>query len=97
MVEWTWDPRKSAANLRKHGISFDVASFIFEDPLHLSRPDAHPDADRWQSIGSINGVCLFVVHTIPELAANTGREIGRIISARKAPQRERSANEEGNF
>ncbi|MCC6471658.1 MAG: BrnT family toxin [Alphaproteobacteria bacterium] len=94
-MEWTWDPRKNAANLRKHGVGFDVAQFVFADPLHRSRPDVHPDAERWQSIGMINGVCLFVVHTLPERAGSS--EIGRIISARKATPRERGAYEKGSF
>jgi len=97
MIEWTWDSRKSGANLRKHGVSFDVAQHIFADPLTLSRPDTHPDAERWQSIGTINGVCLLVVHTQPEPTGDGDREAGRIISARKATRSERGAYEKGTF
>jgi len=67
------------------------------DSLALSRPDPHPDGDRWQTVGSAFGiVTLFVVHTDPiEQAA--GPDIGRIISVRKATAHERRAYEEGHF
>lgn len=32
-VHFEWDKRKAEANLRKHGISFDEASTVFDDPL----------------------------------------------------------------
>jgi hypothetical protein len=35
----SWDEPKSRSNQRKHGISFDTASRVFLDPLHLSRQD----------------------------------------------------------
>ena len=31
-----WDPRKNAANKRKHGVSFEEASTVFGDPLSLT-------------------------------------------------------------
>lgn len=97
VFEWTWDARKSASNRRKHGIGFDVAQYVFEDSRHQSRPDPDPDEERWQTVGTINGVCLLVVHTWPEAVAGSEREIGRIISARKATRGERDAYEEGSF
>ncbi len=97
MIEWTWDPTKDASNLRKHGVSFSVAQYVFDDPAHLSRPDPHPDEERWQTVGMINGVCLLVVHTGPDPVPGTDTETGRIISARKATRLEREAYEEGNF
>jgi len=65
------------------------------DPLALSRPDPHPDGNRWQTIGIIGGVAiLLVVHTEPAGMAD-GREVGRIISVRKATTHERRAYEDG--
>jgi uncharacterized DUF497 family protein len=32
-VQFTWDPRKAASNLRKHGVSFEEATTVFADPL----------------------------------------------------------------
>jgi uncharacterized DUF497 family protein len=87
---WTWDPIKAATNRRKHGVSFEVAAFVFGDPLILSQPDTHPDGDRWQSLGAVGGVVLFVVHTWPDDDSD-----GRIISARRATPHERRNYEEG--
>jgi hypothetical protein len=94
-MRWTWDPRKAKANRAKHGISFETAALVFDDPLHTSRPDRHPDGNRWQTIGQVGPVILLVVHTWPETPGN--EEIGRIISARKATSNERGIYEEGHF
>jgi uncharacterized protein len=54
------------------------------------------DEKRWQTVGMVADVVLFVVHTA--LEADDGEQpIGRIISARKATARERKAYEEGTF
>jgi len=66
-------------------------------PLAASRPDSHPDEERWQTIGLVGSVVPFFVHTWPEADRGTGDEIGRIISARKATAPERKAYEEGDF
>ena len=43
-----WDESKNAANLRKHGIAFEDAVFVFADPLHISTPDRIVDGEeRW--------------------------------------------------
>ena len=47
-------------------------------------------------MGEIDGVIVFVVHTWPE-PDDSGEEIGRIISARKATAHERKAYEEGEL
>jgi uncharacterized DUF497 family protein len=93
-MRWTWDPDKAAKNRAKHSVSFETATAVFDDPLHLSKLDAHPDGDRWCTIGRVESVLLLVVHTWPE---GDEEEIGRIISARKATARERKAYEEQNF
>ena len=90
-MHWTWDPDKAAGNRAKHGLSFETASAVFDDPLHLSKPDPHPDGDRWVTIGKVGPVLLVVVHTWPE----GDEEAGGIISARKATAHERKAYEEG--
>jgi hypothetical protein len=30
---FNWDPRKAVANVAKHGVSFEEAATVFEDPL----------------------------------------------------------------
>jgi uncharacterized DUF497 family protein len=89
-MRWTWDPDKAAGNRAKHGVSLETAEAVFDDPLHLSKPDPHPDGDRWNTIGKVGHVLLLVVHTWPE----GEEEIGRIIGARKATAHERKAYEE---
>jgi uncharacterized protein len=94
-LRWTWDADKAAVNRVKHGLSFETAALVFDDPLHASKPDAHPDGDRWRTVGLVGPVLLLVVHTWPEAAE--GDEVGRIISARKATAHERRIYEEGKL
>ncbi|MGO8914481.1 MAG: BrnT family toxin [Stellaceae bacterium] len=97
-MSWAWDPDKNERNKREHhGLSFETAQLVFDDPLALSRLDQHPDEERWQTIGVIGHVTVLVVHTTPTPKSDTGEEVGRIISARKATSHERKAYEEGEF
>jgi len=43
---WTWDDDKAEANAAKHGLTFDTAQLVFDDPLVLSRPDPYPGEAR---------------------------------------------------
>jgi uncharacterized DUF497 family protein len=96
-LQWEWNQEKNRTNKRNHGLSFEAAQYVFADPLAVSRPDPYPDEERWQTIGLIGSMTLFVVHTWPETNPETGEEIGRIISARQATPYERRAYEEGTF
>jgi uncharacterized DUF497 family protein len=96
-VQWIWWPEKNRTNQRDHGLSFETAKFVFDDPLAVNRLDLHPDGDRWQTVGVVGTVFLFVIHTWPEPDPTTGEETGRIISARKATSHERRAYEEGEL
>ena len=96
-THWTWDQNKAAANRVKHRLSFETAVHVFDDPFHASKPDPHPDGDRWHTIGLVGPVLLLVVHTWPEAELEGEELVGRIISARKATARERNAYEEGSF
>ena len=95
-MHWTWDDTKSRANKQKHGLTFEVARRVFDDPLAASWPDSHGAEERWQTIGIIQNVIVIVSHTWPETDRQTGQEIGRIISARKATNHERRFYEEGD-
>jgi uncharacterized DUF497 family protein len=92
-VEFAWDERKNRSNQRKHGVSFETASLVFDDPNHLTRQDREVDGEpRWQTIGIVNGVYLLLVaHTVDE-----DEEVIRILSARKATRRERSIYAQSN-
>jgi uncharacterized DUF497 family protein len=96
-LRWTWDPDKSRSNRRKHHLSFETAQLVFDDPLAVSRPDAYPHEERWQTIGVIGSAAVLVIHTWPERQPGDSEETGRIISARKATAYERKAYEEGEF
>jgi uncharacterized DUF497 family protein len=96
-MRWAWDRNKNRLNRDKHGLSFETAQLVFSDPLAVSRPDPSSDEERWQTIGMIAQVVLFVVHTLPALDSESGDGVGRIISARKATPQERKAYEEGEF
>ena len=87
-----WNPRKSAINLRKHGVSFTEVGTVFGDELAITLPDPdHSDQeDRYITIGWSNLHRLLMV-------AHTGRgEKIRIISARKLTKAEQKEYEEAN-
>jgi len=94
-LHWTWEENKNCTNRRKHGLSFETAKLVFEDPLMAQRPDPNPGGDRWHTIGIIGNVVVIVAHTWSK--SENGAEVGRIISARKATAHERRAYEEGDF
>lgn len=48
-------------------------------------------------MGMVGSVVLIVVHTWPGVDFESGEQVGRIISARKATRRERIAYEEGEY
>lgn len=96
-MRWTWDENKNRINQQKHGLSFETARLVFDDPLMAHLPDPHVDEERWHTIGMIGTGIVVVAHTWPKPEPETGVEVGRIISARKATAHERRAYEEGNF
>ena len=90
-MNFDWDLKKAAGNLRKHGVSFDEAASMFLDPMAVSGPDPeHSMAeDRYITFGfSSLGRLLAVSHTHRPGAI-------RIISARRVTRGERKLYEEG--
>ena len=86
-----WDASKAAANLRKHGVSFDEAATVFLDPLSATGddPDHSIDERRFVTFGMSSSLRLLAV-------AHTGGEAEiRIISARPVTLAERKLYEEG--
>ena len=89
-LRFTWDPRKAAANARKHRVTFIEACTAFGDPLSATVPDPDHSAGehRFLLMGLTGaGRLVVVAHT------EEGDEI-RIITARLANRRERKAYEE---
>ncbi len=63
--QFEWDEAKAEANLRKHGVSFELASSIFADPQILTLADTtHSESEeRWFSIGlASNGVPMSIAY-----------------------------------
>jgi len=61
-----WDVAKAASNRRKHGISFELATTVFQDPLSLTIvDDEHSEhEERWITLGrAATEVLVVVVHT----------------------------------
>jgi uncharacterized DUF497 family protein len=88
-MRYEWDERKNHDNQRKHGVSFELAALVFDDPrcmIALDRQDETGE-QRWHAIGALPfesgiGAVLVVVHAYQE--DRDGEEIIRIISARQA-------------
>lgn len=90
-MRFSWDPVKAAANITKHGVSFEEAATVFGDPLSetYDDPDHSVGEKRFIMIGrSKNGKLLFISH------ADEGERI-RIISARRLTRSEKKQYEEG--
>jgi uncharacterized protein len=86
---FSWDPSKARQNVRKHGVTFDRAATIFQDPEALSEFDAgHSQReDRWITLGMDGaGTLLVACHTYEETSEMSAKI--RIISARKPTRSE---------
>ena len=89
-MEFSWDERKAASNLRKHGVAFADAVVVFSDPLARIFADMdHSERERRELIvGCAAGNRLLIVSFV-ERDDNI-----RIISARQTTTRESNAHEE---
>jgi len=88
-LTFEWHEEKANENFKKHGVSFEEAKSIFNDPLSLTIADPEHSVaeDRYIDIGlSANKQILVVVYT--ERGSNI-----RIISCRKATKAERRSYE----
>jgi len=86
MINFEWNPAKAAANIKKHGVSFEEAQSVFYDEFAIQFfDDDHSTVEeRFLLLGMSTGSRLLLV-------AHCERADGhviRIISARKATKRE---------
>ncbi|MEQ1486424.1 BrnT family toxin [Methyloglobulus sp.] len=89
-MSYKWDDNKAATNLSKHGVAFDEAITVFDDPLYVDfyDPDHSIDEYRFIILGqSVKGRLLFVSYM-------ERNNTIRIISAREATLSERKAYEQ---
>ena len=88
-----WDDGKNQLNIQKHKVAFDEAQSIFFDPFCLKKLDTRftdiYDEERWQALGSINGITILLIAYTHRDGDN--KEVIRIISARKANKTEKRA------
>ena len=85
-LRFEWDPKKAAANLAKHGVSFEEGRTVFADERAkiIVDPDHSDDEDRFLLLGlSLKLRLLVVCHCF-----RAGDNVIRLISARKATKPE---------
>jgi uncharacterized DUF497 family protein len=91
-LKFTWDSNKNRRNQRIHGIAFEDAKYIFQDPQKIIIPDINHSKEheeRWNVIGIVDRV-LFVVYVEED-------DHIRIISARIATKKEREVYHDSNI
>ncbi len=83
-LEFEWAETKAEANIQKHGIDFDTASDVFDDPNCLIEDSSRPEYGeiRMKAIGSVQGRLITVIFT------DRG-QVRRTISARRVRDNER--------
>ncbi|NJR66996.1 MAG: BrnT family toxin [Leptolyngbyaceae cyanobacterium CRU_2_3] len=90
-MQFDWDKNKAERNLSKHGVPFEEAKSVFDDPLYVDfyDPDHSEDEERYLIVGeSDRGRLLIVSYT------ERGDSV-RLVSAREVTRAEREAYEEG--
>jgi uncharacterized DUF497 family protein len=90
-MQFEWNKNKAVKNLSKHGVSFEEAKTVFDDPLYVDfyDPDHSEGEERYLIVGeSDRGRLLIVSYT------ERGDSV-RLISAREVTRTEREAYEEG--
>jgi uncharacterized protein len=84
-MKFSWDPRKADTNFRKHGIAFDEAITVFNDPLALIFDDiAHSDDEHREIIIGFSALSRLVLVCFVERDEDTIR----LISTRRATKDE---------
>lgn len=88
-----WNEKKNKLNQNKHDISFEEAKEVFNDALHISKLDYRFNyfEERWITLGSTKKHKVLVVANL--FFSESGEEIIRILSARKANKQEKEKYE----
>ena len=90
-MKFEWDKTKAAINLSKHGVSFDEARTVFDDPLFVDffDPDHSMKESRYIIVGKSNHGRLLMVSYVEK------DDTIRLISSRELTAGEHKAYEEG--
>lgn len=91
-IRFVWDPDKARKNLRQHKVSFEDATFVFDDPFLLEEDDVFSEGEyRMIVIGRVEQFVFTVVYSTPE------EDLYRLISARLATAEERKTYDRENL
>jgi uncharacterized DUF497 family protein len=95
MLHFDWDLPKDEENRRRHHISFAAASVALEDPYAMEEVDSIVEGElRLRTTGMAAGEVIVLVTHTNTLLNDSGDELARIISARKASAGERREYEQ---
>ena len=83
MREFEWDDNKNRSNKKKHGVTFEQGSGVFDDEHRQQRINVRDGERRYLTIGKVFKVILTVVYTMRDLTF-------RLISVRRAHRDERN-------
>ncbi|MBU0699816.1 BrnT family toxin [bacterium] len=92
-IRFEWDAAKAEINIKKHCVSFDEASTVFQDPLACIFDDTEHSVEEFREIiigHSVMGHLLVVSFT------ERITDLVRIISARPTTKAERRDYEENH-
>ena len=83
-IGFQWDPAKAVSNERKHGVPFEFAVRVFDDPRAMEADTTRTEdrETRTKAVGSVDGLLYCIVFTRRD-------EFIRVISARRANSSER--------
>lgn len=92
-MKYEWNQTKNSLNIQKHSVSFEEAVEVFNDPLQISKLDKRFNyfEERWITLGTTSKQTILVVANL--FFTEGGEEIIRIISARKANEKEKDRYE----
>jgi uncharacterized DUF497 family protein len=89
---FSWDAAKARSNLKKHGVSFEEAESVFDDPWVLDWLDKeHSEEELRRKCMGLSAAGRILVVAYAPRRSKDGSEIIRIISARRASRQEREA------
>lgn len=84
-MRFEWDEQKRLSNIARHAIDFLLASKLFDGRLRLDLDSPRGNEQRILSIGQLGNKLVAIAWTL------RGRDVARIISARRARHEEERA------
>lgn len=86
---YQWDEEKNRINTAKHGVRFEQATKVFDDPFFVDHREGVEDGEyRYSILGLVDGLIILLV-VFTDRSVGLGEPVIRIISARRADRSER--------